>query len=215
MFDFDGTLAHLTIDFNEMKKRLGALGRAFIDDLPAAEDMPALEWIEKVSGIIREEDPDLGKEFNTRCRFLVTSMEIEAAKRGGMFSYSIPILKMLKNKGIKTSVISRNSSSAIKTVFPDILKYNECVLAREDVKLVKPDPAHLIAALDIMKVDFGRTLMVGDHTMDIETGKNAGTMSAGVASGNLSISELQTAAPDFTAADCDELMFMLRKERLI
>ncbi|WP_027178286.1 HAD family hydrolase [Maridesulfovibrio bastinii] len=215
VFDFDGTLAHLTIDFEKMKSRLNDLANVFVDDMPDAQDYPALEWIEKVSGYIKESDPETGKQFNTRCRFLVTSMEIEAAQNGGMFSYSVPLLKMLKNEGIKTAVISRNSASAIKTVCPEITKLNECVLAREDVKLVKPNPYHLNKALELLGVSKENTIMVGDHHMDIQTAKNAGTMSAGVASGRISIEELKKSEPDFVAETCEDLVLLLRENNLL
>lgn len=215
VFDFDGTLAQLTIDFNEMKRRLKDLEFAFLDGQTPIDGLPALEWIELVSNQVKKTDQALGKEFNTRCRFLVTSMEIEAATRGRMFPNSLSMLNTLKNKGIKTAVITRNSASAIRTVCPDITKFNECVLAREDVTLVKPHPEHLIQAINIMKVKKERTLMVGDHPMDIETGHNAGTMSAGVASGTNSLDELEKANPDFLADNCNELMFILKEKELI
>jgi phosphoglycolate phosphatase len=142
-------------------------------------------------------------------------MEIEAAQNGGMFSYSVPLLKMLKNEGIKTAVISRNSASAIKTVCPEITKLNECVLAREDVKLVKPNPYHLNKALEMLGVSKENTIMVGDHHMDIQTAKNAGTMSAGVASGKISIEELTKSEPDFVAENCEDLVLLLRENNLL
>lgn len=67
IFDFDGTLAELTIDFDEMKKRLKALGSAFLHPLPE-KDVPALEWVDFIADCLSEENPDLGKEFHTRCR---------------------------------------------------------------------------------------------------------------------------------------------------
>ncbi len=215
VFDFDGTLAELTIDFAAMKRRLKALGQAFMEDLPNEDHLPVLEWIDTMSGHIRSRDESLGKEFHTRCRFLVTSMEHEAANSGRLFSYTPSILRRLDNKGIKTAIITRNSASAVRIIYPEIADMNGSFLAREDVKQVKPHPEHLLAAIRAIDVPAHRTLMVGDHPMDIETGRSAGAMSAGVASGRIDLEELGKANPDFLASNCEELMFILREKELI
>lgn len=215
VFDFDGTLAELTIDFDEMKKRLKALGRAFLDPFPEKNDIPALEWVDFISNCLAEGDPDLGKEFHTRCRFLIITMEVEAARQGKLFPFTCEILSSLRNSGIKTGIITRNTASAVRELVPEIENISGCFLSREDVQNVKPHPEHLYKALDVIGVDPANTLMVGDHPMDIETGKRAGSMTAGVATGRMSVEELKEADPDFVAANCAELMQMLEKEGLI
>jgi len=215
VFDFDGTLAELTIDFDEMKKRLKALGRAFLDPLPEKNDIPALEWVDFISNCLAEDDPDLGKEFHTRCRFLIITMEVEAARQGKLFPFTCEILSSLRNSGIKTGIITRNTASAVRELVPEIENISGCFLSREDVQNVKPHPEHLFKALDVIGVDPANTLMVGDHPMDIETGKRAGSMTAGVATGRMSVEELKKAEPDFVAANCAELMQLLEKEGLI
>ncbi|GKT29415.1 putative multi-domain containing protein, partial [Aduncisulcus paluster] len=147
IFDFDGTLAELTIDFDEMKKRLKALG----------------------TDCLAEEDPELGKEFHTRCRFLIISMEVEAARNGKLFPFTCDMLNGLRNSGIKTGIITRNTAAAVRELVPEINKLSGCFLSREDVQNVKPHPEHLFKALEVIGVSPENTLMVGDHPMDIET----------------------------------------------
>ncbi|WP_027720647.1 HAD family hydrolase [Maridesulfovibrio zosterae] len=215
VFDFDGTLAELTIDFNEMKKRLRALGSAFLDPLPQNNDLPALEWVDFVADCLSKNDPDLGKEFHTRCRFLIISMELEAASNGNLFPFTCEILSSLKNAGIHTGIITRNTASAVRKLVPEIDTLSSCFLSREDVENVKPHPEHLLKALEIINIDAADTLMVGDHPMDIETGKRAGALTAGVATGRMSIQDLIAEKPDFVAENCAELMKILRRDNLI
>lgn len=215
VFDFDGTLAELTIDFSEMKKRLKALGSAFLDPLPQKDDLPALEWVDFISDCLSKDDPDLGKEFHTRCRFLIISMELEAARNGKLFPFTCEVLSGLNSAGIKTGVITRNTASAVRELVPEIDKISGCFLSREDVQNVKPHPQHLFKALEIIGVDAKNSLMVGDHPIDIETGKRAGAMTAGVATGRMSIEELQMAEPDFVAKDCAHLMEILTAANLL
>ncbi|NDV26250.1 HAD family hydrolase [Desulfovibrio sp. JC010] len=215
VFDFDGTLAELTIDFDEMKKRLKALGSAFLDPLPEKDDIPALEWVDFIADCLAEDDPDLGKEFHTRCRFLIITMEVEAARNGKLFPFTCDILNGLRNSGIKTGIITRNTASAVRELVPEINNLSGCFLSREDVKNVKPHPEHLFMALEVIGVAPEHTLMVGDHPMDIETGKRAGAMTAGVATGRMSVEELRKADPDFVATDCAQLIQLLEKQGLV
>jgi phosphoglycolate phosphatase len=215
IFDFDGTLAELTIDFDEMKKRLKALGSAFLDPLPEKNDIPALEWVDFIADCLSADDPDLGKEFHTRCRFLIITMEVEAARNGKLFPFTCEILSSLRNSGIKTGIITRNTASAVRELVPDIDDISGCFLSREDVQNVKPHPEHLFKALEKIGVSAENSLMVGDHPMDLETGKRAGAMTAGVATGRMSVEELKKSNPDFVAANCSELIQLLEKEGLV
>ncbi|CCO23077.1 HAD family hydrolase [Maridesulfovibrio hydrothermalis] len=215
VFDFDGTLAELTIDFSDMKRKLKALGSAFMDPLPDKDELPALEWVDYMADCLSNDDPDLGKEFHTRCRFLIISMELEAARTGNLFPFTCEVLNGLGESGIKTGVITRNTGSAVREMVPDIDKISGCFLSREDVENVKPHPDHLFKALEMIGVSATSSLMVGDHHIDIETGKRAGTMTAGVATGRVSIDELNKADPDFVAADCAELIKILKNKNLL
>lgn len=51
--------------------------------------------------------------------------------------------------------------------------------------------------------------MVGDHPLDVETARRAGTLSGAVASGRIGLEELSLAMPDFAAEDCPELLRQL------
>lgn len=215
VFDFDGTLAELTIDFDEMKRRLKALGSAFLDPLPQKENVPALEWVDFIADCLAQDDPDLGKEFHTRCRFLIITMEVEAARNGKLFPFTCEILASLRDSGIKTGIITRNTASAVRELVPEINNISDCFLSREDVENVKPHPEHLFKALAVIGVEPENALMVGDHPMDIETGKRAGAMTAGVATGRLSVDELKKYEPDYVAANCAELMEVLEKQGLV
>lgn len=215
VFDFDGTLAELTIDFNEMKKRLKALGWAFLDPLPCRDDLPALEWVDFMADCLAKEDPALGKEFHTRCRFLIISMEVEAARNGRLFPFTCEMLSDLNTAGIKTGIITRNTASAVRELVPEVDTLSGCFLSREDVRNVKPHPEHLFKALEIIGVKPEDALIVGDHPMDIETGKRAGSMTAGVATGRMTVEALRKAEPDFIAEDCAMLMEILKDRQLL
>ena len=132
-------------------------------------------------------------------------MELKAAAKGRLFAHTRPLLARLREHGLKLGVITRNCTPAVGQVFPDAAEHVDCVLPREAVARVKPDPEHLLAALARLSVEPGQSLMVGDHPMDIETGRRAGTLTAGVAGGNITLDGLRRAGPDFAAPDCAAL----------
>lgn len=104
-----------------------------------------------------------------------------------------------------TAIITRNCSDALRAVFPDAHETVGAVLTRDDVERVKPDPEHLGNALERLGVTPAAALMVGDHPLDVETGKRAGTMTAGVLSGGYDREMLVAAGADFVVEDCGEL----------
>ncbi|OIP90780.1 MAG: hypothetical protein AUK55_12280 [Syntrophobacteraceae bacterium CG2_30_61_12] len=99
--------------------------------------------------------------------------------------------------------------AAVSLVFPDWAEYCDGLLSRDQVERVKPDPDHLLAALSGLGSSPRHCLMVGDHLLDIETGRRAGTWTAAVASGKLGAGNLAQGAPDWLATDCAELIGIL------
>ncbi len=211
VFDFDGTLAELTIDFALMKRKVSALAQGVLDeeDLVCPPEVPALEWLDQVALELRDEDPDLALELTSRGRLVITAMEMDAARQGRLFPSTREMLVDLSARGLGLAVVTRNCTAAVRAVFPDLLDFCPVFLAREDVPRVKPHPDHLLAAVARLGADPARTLMVGDHPMDIQTARNAGTLAAGVASGNVDLEALSLAAPDFLARDCPGLVAQL------
>ncbi|EPR39785.1 HAD-superfamily hydrolase, subfamily IA, variant 3 [Desulfovibrio sp. X2] len=215
ILDFDGTLAELCLDFDEMKRRLGALAESYLDAAPAPGARPALEWLDELTGRIAEaEGRDTALEFNSRARFLIMDMELAAARQGRLFPFTRPALAELRAAGLGLAVITRNCSPAVNIVFPDIRDFVDVFLAREDVARTKPDPLHARTALAALDVAPGCALMVGDHPLDMATAHAAGMHAAGVASGRVDEAGLLAAGADLTAPDLPGLLALLRCRNL-
>ncbi|EGB15596.1 HAD-superfamily hydrolase, subfamily IA, variant 1 [Pseudodesulfovibrio mercurii] len=215
IFDFDGTLADVPLDFDFMKTKIAALGEVFLGERPVPDGTPALEWLDKLSALVMERDRAEGMEFLSRGRLVIAAMELDAARDGCLYEFTRPVLDDLKARGVAPGVISRNISAAIKKVFPDIEDHLRVFLPREIAPRLKPDPAHLLQALDVLGVPPERALMVGDHPMDVETGKRAGALSAGVTTGRIDAHGFAPHRPDFIATDVAALMAELKDSGLI
>ncbi|MGL1863342.1 MAG: HAD family hydrolase [Pseudodesulfovibrio sp.] len=215
IFDFDGTLADVPLDFDMMKTSIAALGEVFLEERPTPGAKPALEWLEELVQEAMLWDEDEAKEFRSRGHLVIRAMELDAAKEGTLFPFTRPTFKMLNEKGIGAGIITRNISPAVRIVFPDIDELAQAFIPREIATAVKPNPAHLFQALEIIGADPAKSLMVGDHPMDVETAKAAGTLSAAVTSGNMQAEAFAHLSPDFLAADVASLMIQLEKENVL
>ena len=215
LFDFDGTLASLHIDFARLRRALTALAEPFLGEEPEPSDLPVLEWLDELAAEIREFDHPLGQEFHCRGRLVIQATELDAAREATLFPFTRPMLSALRASGVKTGVITRNSTAAVKVVFPDITACCDVFMAREDAPRVKPDPAHALAVLARLHVAPQRALLVGDHPLDILAARAAGLDAAAVSSGNATPEALAAARPDFLAADCQELLAALRARLLL
>ncbi len=214
MFDFDGTLAELHLDFGEMKQRLAMLAAEYLGGPPALPAMPALEWMEVLIESLPESARSRGGELRRKAIGLIMDMELEAARRGRLFELTRPILSELREKGLKVAIITRNCEKAVRLVFPDLDAYCPVFLARDHVPRVKPDPDHLLRALGLLEAFPASALMVGDHPLDIQTGKRAGVKTAGVWSGSATRADLIQSGADWTAPNCRELILRLVNGRM-
>lgn len=199
VFDFDGTLARQTLDFSVMRREaLAAMARHVT--VPDRPDLPVMELLALVG-----DATDAAVAARAAALEAVRAVEVRAARESSLFPFVRPMLARLGALGLAMGVVTRNCPEAVALVFPDAAAH--CALfTRDDVSRVKPDPAHLVAALEQLRVPAAAALMIGDHPMDIEVGKRAGTLTGGVATGKHSLEELAACGPDFTARNGGDLM---------
>ncbi len=209
VFDFDGTLAVPTLDFGLMSQRVELALAPFLNAAHGAAakasptPVPALEHIENVCAGL---SPTAAKTARAAAMQAIEDVEVEAAVRSRLFPETVPMLVTLRANGIAAGVITRNCRNAVLTVFPAIHLYTGCLLTRHDVPHVKPHPGHLLEALERLGVAPEHALMVGDHPMDIITGKSAGTRTAGLTTGEAPYERLHQESPTFLAHGLDELL---------
>ncbi len=185
IFDFDGTLAELNIDFLAMRQEVEDLAR-----LKGWQgEMPGGYLLEQV----REMTQALGQGFKEQAYRLIMDREVAAAQEGRLFPFTHDLLADLRSLGLKTAVISRNCGAAIRRVFPGVEEECDAFLPREAVARFKPDPGHVWAALERLERQASRAAMVGDHPVDVATARAAGCLPVGVASGRVSAPELSQA----------------------
>ncbi len=194
IFDFDGTLAKLNIDFHLMRKTLIELIASY--GVPVQKNLLALEMIEAGRQWLLANDGDRICDYVEKTGRLIYDIEMEGARNGELLPGVREMLAELRSNGIEPGVLTRNCREAVLLMFPDIGDYCRAVVTREATPKFKPDPEHLRIALDCVEVLPRNAAMVGDHPIDIEVGKKLGTMTIGVLTGYYSREGLEEAGAD-------------------
>lgn len=195
VFDFDGTLAKLNIDFPLMRKSLMELISSYGVPEAHVSNLLVLEMIEAGRQWLAAYGKD-GADFCEKTMRLIYTIEMEGAEKGELLSGVKETLLALKSRGLGTAVLTRNCRDAVLKVFPDINDYCPVVVTREATSKVKPQPDHLLIALEYLKASPQNAAVVGDHPMDIEVGKKLGTMTIGVLTGFYNRKGLEEAGAD-------------------
>jgi phosphoglycolate phosphatase len=209
IFDFDGTLAKLNIDFNQMRKKVMDLILSYgisENDLPVDH---ILETIDSAKTILEAKSQLEAAALINRAYTIIEEMELIAARSGELFPQIKEFLHKLSSNDISVGIITRNCAAAIFTIFPDILSYCPVVISRDTVEKVKPHPEHLNTALQLLHSQASNTLMIGDHPLDIKTGKAAGTYTAGVLTGNFPAEDFQQAGADIILSRAIDILDMI------
>jgi phosphoglycolate phosphatase len=210
VFDFDGTLARLNIDFTVMRSSIRSLMAEYRIPEAVAMDLHILEMIGAGCEYLKKLRPVDADIFRSRANEAVTAMEVEAARQGALLDGTRTLLDGLAARSIRAGVVTRNCRSAVLRIFPDVLLYCQVLLTRDDAVRVKPHPDHLRSALSVLGAAPAASVMVGDHPLDILLGRETGTYTIGVLSGHSGREELRSAQADLIidkASDILDLFF--------
>ena len=203
IFDFDGTLAELNLDFGLMARRVEELarGEGFAGPWPAGYLLEALTVV----------SARMGDGFAGRAGQVIEAVELEAAARGRLFPFTRPLLAQGREQGLCLGVVSRNCGAAIRCLLPEADQLN-AFLPRERAPRPKPHPDQLWDACRAMGLDPGRAVMVGDHPTDMQAAVAAGCLAVGVTSGRIGGDELREAGAGLVLPDAGEILVALGKE---
>lgn len=107
------------------------------------------------------------------------------------------ILQYLRRRGYKLAVASNRPQRFTKILLRnlDLRKYFDLVVCAKNKDEIKPNPTLLQKITRRLKVDADEAIYVGDMTIDVYAGKNAGIKTVAVLGGSSSKSELKRAKP--------------------
>lgn len=153
VFDMDGTITQLLLDFPRMKAEIGA---------PA--DRGLLESISTMTHDARQ-----------RAEEILLRHEIEAAEASEVNDGVPGTLRRLREAGLRTAILTRNCPRAVEIVLEKHGLEFDAIVTRQD-SLPKPDPDGVLIAAWRMGVEADECMVVGDYEFDIRAGRAAGAL---------------------------------------
>ena len=211
IFDFDGTLAVLNIDFSLMRERVFDLMRRYGVGEETIQEKYLLEVIDEVYQILWEKNPCGAEAFYQKSHRILHELEMRAAQKGKLIPGAKPTLKTLREKGVKVGIITRNCEDAVRKVFPDIDNFCDVFVSRNSVKKVKPHPDHLTYVMKSLEISGEEAAIVGDHIIDVQAGKRVGMKTVGVLTGRTKKEEFEKAGADYILREASEVCELLEE----
>lgn len=213
LFDFDGTLAP-NLDLPDLRRRVIALTSSRGVPEHVFTGRYIVEILEAGTAWLAAREPAAARALDRDGHGLIRQFEVDAARRTEPFPQIRETLEALGRHGKRLAVITRNCRAAVLAAFPDLERYCDVVLARDDVAHLKPDVRHLQQALDALERRASRALapnaiMVGDGQLDMHIGRAAGMYCLGVESGSSDRQRLLEAGADAVVEHVTELRLAL------
>ena len=205
LFDLDGTLVHLNIDFGRMRAEIEALLPQYGLSMEGRSTLYVLELIEDAVRELEADDERRARAFRREAEAAIVAIEMEAAGQAQVYPEVPELLRRLRKRGIKVAIVTRNCRAAVERILAENPLVYDTLLTRDDVTAVKPDPGHLLAALRLLGVEPQRTLMVGDHPMDVQVGRAVGTRTVAVLTGAGSLERFSEVQPDLILAQVGDI----------
>lgn len=204
LFDLDGTLMDTRIDFGFMRREVSRMAaEAGVTPLPEPRaDILAMVH-QSVERLADSKGPPYAELFRRRVLGRLEEIETEQCAEPCEAPGARDLLVHLKARGTAIGIVTRNARRVSEQILARGGLPFDVLVTRDDVERTKPDPEHLIEALErLSSVCDGspelrpeEAVMVGDNWMDMQAGRAAGCATIGVLRGR-DPTGFETAMPD-------------------
>lgn len=207
IFDLDGTLvnAYRAVEksLNFTLKKLG-YPLASISRVRRAVGWGDENFIKK---FVKEEDVEKGLEIyrqHHKFSLLKYSVVIPRVRR---------ILEILKKRNYKLAIASNRPRKFTKLLLNHLglKKYFPLVVCAKNKEEIKPSPKLLLRIIKKLKIKKNEALYLGDMTIDVQAGKNAGIKTIALSGGSSSKNELKQAKPFKIITKFSNLLNLINK----
>ncbi|WP_027965408.1 pyrophosphatase PpaX [Halalkalibacillus halophilus] len=119
----------------------------------------------------------------------------------------------LHQKGIPMAIVTtKRRNTAIRGLeLTNLNQFFDVVIGLDDVTHAKPDPEPIEKGLEALGVSKEGTIMIGDNSHDIDAGKNAGTLTAGVEWSAKGADFMKSLQPDYLLKHITDLIDLVEE----
>lgn len=201
LFDLDGTL----INTNELiiESFLHTLnyyypGKYQREDILPFIGPPLIDTFQRINPEKAEEMVRRYREFNHAQHDLLVKE----------YDHVHETVRALKEKGLKLGIVTTKIRDTVMMglKLTEMDSFFDAIITLDDVQHAKPHPEPVLSALKLLGSEPSNALMVGDNFHDIEAGKNAGTLTAGVAWSIKGREYIESLKPDFVLDKMSDLL---------
>ncbi|MBD8070768.1 pyrophosphatase PpaX [Bacillus sp. PS06] len=176
LFDLDGTL----IDTNELiiSSFLHTLEQYYPSQY-RREDVLAFIGPSLHDTFVQMDETRVGEMIETYREYNHANHDVLVKEYDGVYD----TIKQLHEKGYKLGIVTTKVRSTVNMglKLTGLDQFFDVIVTLDDVKNAKPDPEPVQLALSQLDSKASEAIMVGDNYHDVLAGKNAGTLTAGVA----------------------------------
>jgi len=216
IFDLDGTIVVFNLDYKSV--------RAEVIQLLTKQGFPSSLFSieESIFSMLKKAEIHLkshGKgEHDVRTvREAVLSIanqhELEAARTTSLIPGVPETLKTLEKMNLKTAIFTVNGEKSTTYILNRfrLRRFFNATVTRESVSAVKPDPAHLEAALKALNVEPEEAVVVGDSKWDMRCARELNVIAVGVATGISSPEELMHAGATYLISSLTDMPTLIQQ----
>jgi HAD superfamily phosphoserine phosphatase-like hydrolase len=163
IFDLDGTICKLDIDWDELKN---FLRKKYGTDLNFEYLDVGIENLER----------KLGEKAKKEAYEIVRKYELRGVKKLKPIKKVLKLIKILKQQNKTLAIFSSNLKETVEKALKKlkIIEDFEIIISKEDVKKHKPSCEGLKKIIKLSKVSKEKVIYIGDKKKDLEAGKRAG-----------------------------------------
>jgi len=174
LFDFDGTLVYLEVDWGEVRKQLAALAKRYKVSFSEASYSQSIR--EGYKSLLKNPKTKKdGKIYLDESYGILKEAETAGVDKGRLVPGAREVLEWLAEAHIPVAILSNNDSSCVKKAFAKFgLPAPAVIVGRDTVSSPKPSTEGAELALKSMGLEPGECCLVGDSQPDLEVGKSLG-----------------------------------------
>ena len=124
----------------------------------------------------------------------------------------IDLMKALKSKGVKISVVSNKADFAVKALMEDYFSgLYDCAYGERSGVPRKPEPDGVLESIREMGAEIKNTVYIGDSEVDVITSKNAGLPCIAVTWGFRDKKVLEDLNPEYIVDRPEEILNIIER----
>lgn len=216
IFDLDGVIVKFNLDSRRIKEEIiVALEETGFPKGKLSSNQPFATMKEMIrQHLASEGKEELSQALIVQAEGIQIKREVEAADKTELLPGAKQALESLKVRGLKIALFTYNNRRAAEIALArhGLMNYFDLIISRDMVSKPKPNPAHLSAILEKLKVRKDEALVIGDSEMDIRPSKELGVKVVALTTGIRSKDELLPFSPDYMISNISKLRGIVERK---